>query len=251
MDTKDLWKGFTLKGSEDKAVFLIHGFTGTCAEMYPPAEYLNKAGYTCIVPFMVGNTLSMEDLKKTNYQDWLNSILVEYRKARKQYKTLYVLGLSMGGGMSLIIDEEEKDKPDGIVLYEPCITIKNKAAYCAGFLKLFVKKLTFGPAELPKETEPYFVGPNGYYTEALNDLVKVSNMAKKNLSKVSSPFLCFYSLKDEMITFSGIKKLIKESKSKNKNLHILSTSPHMIQILDSRQEVFKITLDFLASLDAK
>lgn len=157
---------------------------------------------------MAGNTNNKEDLKKTNADDWLESIRKEYRIARKRYNRLYVLGLSMGGSIALIFAEEEEQKPDGLILYEPCLTIRNKFAYLAGFLKIFVPKMNFSPLSLPDNMEIYMQGPNGYYTKALQDLVKLTRRAKKNLSLVSVPFLCFYSLKDEMITFSGIKNFL-------------------------------------------
>ncbi len=248
METKDLWKGFTLEGSKDEAVFLIHGFTGTCAELYPPAEFLNKAGYTAIVFFMVGNTTKADDLKGTTDKDWINSILIACRKARTQYKKLYVLGLSMGGAIALIIDEEEKVKPDGLILYEPCLTIKNKAAYFNKILKVLVPMISFKLTPLPDNMDIYLQNPNSYYSSALESLVKISRRALKKLNKVSAPFLCFDSLTDEMITFKGIKNLLKVSPSQNKNLHIINDSEHMIQVQSHRQEVFDTTLGFLNTL---
>lgn len=251
MEIAELWKGYTLEGSSSEAVFMIHGFTGTSAELYPAAERVHALGYTVLVPFMAGNTNNKEDLKKTNADDWLESIRKEYRIARKRYNRLYVLGLSMGGSIALILAEEEEQKPDGLILYEPCLTIRNKLAYLAGFLKIFVPKMNFSPLSLPDHMEVYMQGPNGYYTKALQDLVKLSRRAKKNLSLVSVPFLCFYSLKDEMITFSGIKKLLAVSSSKDKNLHILSGSEHIISLASSREEVFTATADCLLSWKRK
>ncbi len=108
--------------------------------------------------------------------------------------------------------------------------------------------ISFKPTPLPDNMDIYLQNPNSYYSSALESLVKISRRALKKLNKVSAPFLCFDSLTDEMITFKGIKNLLKVSPSQNKNLHIINDSEHMIQVQSHRQEVFDTTLGFLNTL---
>ncbi|MFA6861256.1 MAG: alpha/beta fold hydrolase [Bacilli bacterium] len=247
-DLSQLWKGYRLQGTNGKTVFLINGYTGTPAELYTVASYLNQDGYSIIAPQIAGHTTSKEDLKKTTYKDWLASIEASYLKARKENPILYVLGLSMGGAMALIIDEDLEEKPDALILYEPCLTIRNKASYVSFLFKDIVPVVNFSKTDLPDGNEKYLQNDQGFYTSKLKDLVMISNKARKNLDKVTAPFLCFFSLNDSMITSRGIKELIVKAKSPNKNLHVLSGNEHMIQIGYKEQEVLKATKDYLNCL---
>jgi len=247
----ELWKGYRLEGSKDECVFLIHGFSGTAAELYPVGKYLSLRGYSIVAPQIVGHTRSMEDLKKTDYRDWLESVQGEYRKIRAEFPKVYVLGISMGGALACILEETEKDKPDALVLYEPCLVIKNPFAYLAGFISLFVKKISWEPMNLPYDNSQYIQNPRGYYTIELKSLAKLAKLAMKNIKEVKCPFQCYYSLKDELISFRGIKALFKKSSSKDKNVYLLSDSKHMINVLDDSPKVFLNTYRYLQSLKIK
>ncbi|MEC0612584.1 carboxylesterase, partial [Bacillus spizizenii] len=47
-------KPFTFKGG-DKAVLLLHGFTGNTADVRMLGRYLNERGYTCHAPQYEGH----------------------------------------------------------------------------------------------------------------------------------------------------------------------------------------------------
>lgn len=53
-------KPFTFKGG-DKAVLLLHGFTGNTADVRMLGRYLNERGYTCHAPQYEGHGVPLKN----------------------------------------------------------------------------------------------------------------------------------------------------------------------------------------------
>ena len=69
---------FLLQGNNGKAVLLLHGYTGTTAEMRPLGEYLHQRGYTVLCPRLPGHGTSVEDLHKTEASQWVAAAKLAY-----------------------------------------------------------------------------------------------------------------------------------------------------------------------------
>ena len=50
---------FLLEGNNGKAVLLLHGYTGTTAEMRPLGNHLHSLGYTVLCPRLPGHGTSV------------------------------------------------------------------------------------------------------------------------------------------------------------------------------------------------
>jgi carboxylesterase len=247
MEIQEMKKGFFLEGSKEEAVLLIHGFTGTPAEMWLCADYLNKAGYTVSCPCMPGHGLTMEDQKKSSWDQWLKAEEDEYLRLTKIYAKVDILGLSMGGSMATIL--AERYTPHALVLYSPALAYQSKAAYFAPVLKILVPKIHWKQQDLFEHNQKYIVGPGGYYLKSVQDMVKLSKIAKKGLKNVKAPMIMIYSLADELVSKKAPELLMKKVSSTVRHLVILTNSGHMIQILQDHDLVFAETVRFLKAVN--
>ena len=95
---------FTLKHKEgsDKAVLLIHGFTGYPGELVRPAEDLYGLGFDIYAPRLPGHGTTGEDFLRSDRRDWTAVAVNAARDLRKKYSTFYILGHSMGGALAVI-----------------------------------------------------------------------------------------------------------------------------------------------------
>src|SRR5690349_25061269 len=82
---------------------LTHGFTGTPKEMRWMGEYLHKQGFTVLGVRLAGHATRPEDMIRTRYNDWLASIEDGFRLLSGTAKRIYLMGLSMGGVLSLTL----------------------------------------------------------------------------------------------------------------------------------------------------
>lgn len=80
---------------------LIHGFTGAPTEMRPLGEYLAEKGYSVLATRLAGHGTRIEDMNRTTWGDWSNSVLDGWNLLQGNTKNIFLIGLSMGGALAL------------------------------------------------------------------------------------------------------------------------------------------------------
>lgn len=93
---------FYISGSSDMAILFIHGFTASPAEMLPLARML-QARLDCTVRgvLLPGHGSTPADLNQTTWRDWYAKSAAELTDLLEKYEAVYVVGLSMGGLLSI------------------------------------------------------------------------------------------------------------------------------------------------------
>jgi carboxylesterase len=80
---------------------VTHGFTGAPKEMRWLGEFLNKQGYTVCGIRLTGHASRPEDMVRSRWRDWMLSVEDGYNLLRSCTEQVFLLGLSMGGILSL------------------------------------------------------------------------------------------------------------------------------------------------------
>src|SRR6056297_724630 len=94
-------KPFTFEAG-DRAVLLLHGFTGHSADVRMIGRYLEKKGYTSHAPIYKGHGVPPEELVQTGPKDWWQDVQAGLKHLKdKGYEKIAVVGLSLGGVFSL------------------------------------------------------------------------------------------------------------------------------------------------------
>lgn len=107
--------GFYRSGGDD-CVLLVHGLTGTPAEMRPVAKQLAKRGFSVMCPQLAGHCGDVADLKRSKWLDWYRTIERAFEAAKQTHFRVYVAGLSMGALIALKLAEEKGARVDGLGL---------------------------------------------------------------------------------------------------------------------------------------
>ena len=85
-----------------RAVLLLHGFTGTSADVRMLGRFLEKKGYTSLAPHYKGHGVPPEELIQTGPEEWWEDVLAGYNQLKEAgYDEIAVAGLSLGGVFSL------------------------------------------------------------------------------------------------------------------------------------------------------
>ena len=93
MEIKQGAETFFLQGERPEALLLIHGYTGTPAELRPLGERLNACGYTVLGPRLAGHGGSLADLTASRAEEWYASVEAAYERLVKNHASIYVAGL--------------------------------------------------------------------------------------------------------------------------------------------------------------
>ncbi|WP_427871291.1 alpha/beta hydrolase [Listeria aquatica] len=85
-----------------RAVLLLHGFTGSSADVRMLGRFLQENNYTAYAPQYKGHGVSPDLLLKTGPSDWWQDVLDAYDHLRELgYQEIAVCGLSLGALFSL------------------------------------------------------------------------------------------------------------------------------------------------------
>ncbi len=99
---------FFLGDLSKPACLLVHGFTGTPKEMRWMGEYLQRHGYTCLGVRLAGHATTPEDMVRSRWTDWTASVEGAYDLLRGLTDDIFLVGLSMGGILSLLLSTRLK-----------------------------------------------------------------------------------------------------------------------------------------------
>lgn len=91
---------FMLPGNRTGCL-LVHGFTGTPKEMRWLGDSLHADGFSILGVRLAGHATTIENLKRTRWQDWLTSVEDGYYLLSSLTDQIFIIGLSLGGVLSL------------------------------------------------------------------------------------------------------------------------------------------------------
>lgn len=217
-----------LEGTNGKAVIVQHGYNGYPNEMFGLAERIHKEGYTVVVPRLPGHATCAEDFRNTNWRLWLNHIRNVYIELSSEFESVTVVGLSMGGLLSIMLAAEFD--PEKIILLAPAIDVKPRLLYYTPLLRFVrpVIKREWQPDKEPTEIRKKLAAEywSYVYTAQVANLIKLIKKARKALPQIECPVFMMFSEIDTHVPLtapdiieSGVKTPIKK--------HILKNSPHV------------------------
>jgi carboxylesterase len=111
---------FSADGGPQGAL-VLHGFTGNPGSMRGVAEALAAAGCTVDLPLLPGHGTSVQDMLETGWSDWLGAADEAYQQLRARCDRVAVVGLSMGGALTLSLAAEHPEVA-GIVCINAVVT---------------------------------------------------------------------------------------------------------------------------------
>ena len=153
-------RSFTLAHKErtDKAVLLVHGYAGYPGELVRPARDLYEAGFDIYTPRLPGCGTTGKDFSASTGKDWLGVVLNAASDLRSRYKTLCVLGHSLG--TALVILASQRVHFDRIVLAAPAVSEKAPS--------IMIRVASIFRKRIPKpwQSDPSYVL---YYEDAPSD----------------------------------------------------------------------------------
>ncbi len=105
---------FEAPGGPD-AVLCLHGLTSTPYELRPIAEALARAGHAVYAPRIVGHGRTPEVLAHTRWADWIAVARRAFDRLAAEHERVFVVGLSMGALLSLVLAHERGARVGGVV----------------------------------------------------------------------------------------------------------------------------------------
>lgn len=232
-------ESFYYEGSEI-GILLCHGFIGTPQSV----EYIGKAfareGYTVSAPRLTGHGTHAKDLEHCTFSDWYSILEQAYLDLKARCTTVYVIGQSMGGTLTLDLASHYQDI-DGILLINPAIHVPEMAHYHS-----------LAPTHSIKEGAPDIKDPgvkeityDSVPAYAYHQLLTYLDVVKKRLPFVKTPITCFQSTIDHVVPPENTDYILQSVQSDLKSKHVLRNSYHVASMDYDKGEIIRESLRFI------
>ena len=240
-----------------KGCLVIHGLTGTPANMAPIAEALKAKGYLVKAPLLAGHGVDLKTLSATTWQDWYGTVARAHDELCRQAEQIFYVGLSMGGLLGLKLAEDVGSSLKGLALLG--LPIKLRPIFrCLVIPAVRYTPLRFFIHSTAKNFEKSVLDPEGRALYRQNSLGRIPSpsvfqmedlkkMIERNLKKVSQPLLLIHGHQDHLADPKGLLELKKKVSSTVVDIAMMEHSAHVVTLDYDKEAVVKKILNFFDS----
>ncbi|MCP8617662.1 alpha/beta hydrolase [Salirhabdus salicampi] len=237
---------FTFEAGQ-RAVLLLHGFTGHSADVRMLGRYLQKKGYTSHAPIYRGHGAPPEELVKYTPEDWWEDVQHALHHLKmKGYDEIAVAGLSLGGVLGLKLAYSEPIT--GVIPMCSPMFFDNETQLKSGFQQFAkeYKQLEQKPHE-QIEAEIKELMDNAMNTfEALEQFLKEVH---DHIDEIYTPTFVIQARKDEMINTESANYIYDEVETDEKQIKWYEESGHVITLDKEKDQLHEDIFHFLETLD--
>ncbi|MEH7368802.1 MULTISPECIES: alpha/beta hydrolase [Priestia] len=237
---------FTFEGGE-KAVLLLHGFTGNSADVRMLGRFLEKKGYTCHAPHYKGHGVAPEELVHTGPKDWWKDVMDGYEFLKsKGHESIAAVGLSLGGVFSLKLGYTVPIK--GIVPMCAPMYIKSEEVMYEGVLayaREYKKREGKSSEQIEQEMEEFKQTP----MNTLKSLQELIAEVRNSVDMIYAPTFVVQGRHDHMINTDSANIIYNSVESPTKDIKWYEESGHTITFDKERDQLHEDVYAFLESLD--
>jgi carboxylesterase len=261
--------GFFMPGGND-CVLLVHGLTGTPAEMRAIAKRLAKQGFNVVCPQLAGHCGTVNDLKRSKWRDWYDTVERTFEAAKQTHARVYVAGLSMGALIALKLAEEKGARVDGLgllsvtffydgwnmphirrklllplVIYSPLryfVSWRENPPYgikCDRTRAAMHKVLTRRDAKASQK-----VGIFSTPAITIHESLRLIRVAKAALPRVHSPALIVHSTEDDTASIKNAHYVAERISSGKVETYFVDDTYHVLTMDKRKSDVARRLADF-------
>ncbi len=241
-------KPFHLKSASDTCVVLVHGWTSTPYEMRVLGEQLNAEGFAVDAPLLSGHGTRPEHLENVTWEQWENDVQRAIKRVKKQYKKVYVGGMSIGGSLSLHVAVDNPDVHGLILMSTPYKMKHEKLGFCAAHItRQFINyKKKYYPRVF--NAEPSITQLISYQRYPLSSAFEAFDAIKqshKKLHKITQPTFLIQPDKDHLVSKNSIFEIYKRLSSDTKEMRLIKKASHNFMGNGKHITVFEDVVKFI------
>jgi carboxylesterase len=245
----------------DHCVLMLHGLGASPLELARLAKDLHGEGFSVCAPNIPNYSFGSEC---GTWVQWIEHVQEILWSLQKTYKTVSVLGLSMGATLAMVLAQREQIT--GLVLLSTALAYDGWAIPWYSFLLNFSRWVPFANRYRYAEAEPFGVKnpemramikralAKDHISEVGADALSFGYVsqgkllikeARAQVRSVDCPVLFIHSADDETVHMRNAEWAYEHVTSKDKDFIYLGDSYHMITVDNERETVNQETIRFL------
>ncbi|OCA91936.1 alpha/beta hydrolase [Pseudobacillus wudalianchiensis] len=235
--------------AKNRAVLLLHGFTGSTMDVKLLGRHLQKNGYTCSAPLYRGHGANPDEFIQMGPEDWWRDAVAGYAHlASEGYEEIAVAGVSLGGTFALKLASLLKVKAVvsmcAPVLERDITDLYSRVVdYATRYKRLEGKSDEQIQAEIKEFTKKPM--------ESLKDLQQLISDTGNNLEAIAAPAFVLQGRLDHTLYKESAERIFRTIRSEPKQIRWYEESGHIITLGNERKQIYEDIRMFLDSLEWK
>ena len=234
------------------ACLLIHGFTGTPKEMRWMGEYLYQQGFTCLGVRLAGHATHPEDMIRSRYMDWMASVEEGYHLLRGVTDNIFLIGLSMGGNLALLMSTRLAQPVTGVIAMSTPARLPTDYPIWLLQLVSFVMRYRPKTKETPGSgwfDKSAYIDHISYSRNPVHSSAELKKLILEMhaaLPRVNVPVLLMHSKNDTYVLPDNMEDIYRELvNASDKTKLYVAGSGHVLPRDAAREQVFTSAVEFI------
>jgi carboxylesterase len=237
---------FHFPGQRHVGVLLIHGWSGSPAEMRGMGQYLAAHGATVRGLRLPGHGTRPEDLFRTRWQDWAAACGQALADLRRDCDQVAVAGLSMGGLLTLYSAATHRPPVAAAVAMGAPVYFRDWRVSALPVLKRVVRWHTKGPSDIRDRDA---LARLWHYprlpTHSIHQMSVLAAQVRRVLPQLRAPLLVMQGRHDKAIDPGCAAYIAAHTGSAEKQVIYWENSGHAITEDHEREAVWAAAWDFI------
>jgi len=245
---------FFFPGKPDQpGCLLIHGFTGAPKEMRWMGEYLSQQGFSSLGVRLAGHATRPEDMIRSRYTDWMASVEDGYHLLQGVTDRIYLVGLSMGGVLSLLMST----RLDVVGVVAMSTPYQMPVNYPNWLLKLMSKFVPYQPKSREAPGASWF--DKAAYAEHISypqnpvrsaaEFQLMLGEMRAALPRVDVPVLLIHSKNDTYVLPENMEHIYTDLGTSDKEKLYVTEAGHVVTRDAARDQVFEAAKEFILKVE--
>ena len=213
-------------------------------------EYLHQRGYTCLGIRLTGHATRPEDMIRSRWTDWVASVEDGYHLLCSLTNEIFLVGLSMGGILSLLVSTQVKVR-GVIAMSTPSRLPTDYPVWLLQWISLFVKyrpktREAPGSGWFDKTAYQDHIAYPQNPVRAAAELKKLILEMRAALPRVNVPVLLMHSRNEKYILPDNMEEIYAALvNAPDKTKLYITGSGHVLPRDASREQVFQSVVEFI------
>ncbi len=248
---------YSLRGNR-RAVLLIHGFSSNPWLYHKHIPLFEQAGYDVIAPRLPGHGTSPKEFLQSSFTQYYQCVEQHLKQYRASYDQFHVVGISMGGLLTLKLGEEYSTgeyAPTSITTLAAPVSLGDPKLLVVRMLSWIKPRLagTWDPKEREADGAECWLGYNDLFLPQSYSIAMAMIGVRERLSDISLPHLLIHAKGDKDALFDNVYKIAARTSSQHQEVGVPDLSAwdhsrHSLFLYDSlREPLSERILEFFAT----
>jgi len=232
-------------GDGPDAALCLHGLTGTPYEVRPLGEALAASGVRALGPRLPGHGSTARALAATSCGDWLAAARESLRTLRARHDRVSLVGLSLGGLLSLALAGEEE--VDALVVIGTPLHLHTRLAALVPALKRVRESFPKRSGSDIRNAAARARHPSLAVMPlaSVHELMRLQKRVRAGLGRVTAPILVAHGALDTTARPDDAREIAGGVASGERELLWLPCSGHVVPVDHDGPALSRAVVDFL------